>query len=167
MWQADSGEIEAPKLKESMDELFGTVHTGSVSLFAGKPLSFTAYVARLDNEVWLTSKETTDHVTAINDSFLDVAVCVWRQPGEWGEPLYGIQLTGSINLVTDEENARSGLEVLHNRFPGTKKTLPTVGYVLGDTKVTCLQRIMLTSGKIRDERRIGKGMHNISWRAEQ
>lgn len=164
MWESDNGQINALKLEETLDELFDTVHTGSVSLFGVKPISFTAYFARQGNEIWLTSKETTDHVIAISDKTLDVAVCIWKQPLEWGEPLYGAQFAGTINLVVDEIDANRGLDALHNRFPGTKDTLPDVDHVMGSEKVTCLQRIFMSTGKIRDERRIGKGMFEISWK---
>ncbi len=166
MWKFDQQKLGNNKIGDSMSELFSKVHTGSVSLAENRTLSFTAYLAWCGKEIWLTSKASTEHVIALGEGPREAAVCLWQQPAEWGDPLFGLQLSGSIELVQEHEVAHRGLDILHQRFSGTCETLPSVDHVFGKNKITCLQRILITKGKIRDDLRLGKGMHTIFWEEE-
>lgn len=164
MWKFRELDCDEKPLEESISRLLSTTHTGSVSISVDRVFSFTAYLAMSGNEFWLTSKDTTEHILALSDRRLDAAVCLWQQPNEWGEPLFGVQFSGVIEVAVDHEMARQGLSALHKRFPGTHKTLPSVDHVFGENRVTCLQRVSCNTGKFRDERRLGKGIYEIEWR---
>jgi len=162
MWKPADKNLEADCVAQSLKKLFSTVHTGSVSVCGDLPWAFTAYLTLDRNKLWLTSQETTKHVQILRPK-RPAAVCLWQAPEKWGAPLFGIQLHGEIKEVLEAGEAEIGLEALHARFEGTRKTLPDVQAVRGPSRRTCLLSITCAAGSIRDERRLPKGRHAIEW----
>lgn len=162
MWKSEELEERNAEVDESVQELFGSTLTGSISIGGETPWAFTAYLAILGNRIWFTSQEVTRHVQAIRANGR-VAVCVWRDPLQWGDPLNGMQLEGLATEISSASDSIAGLGALHLKFPGTKETISDSAAVVGSSRKTCLFEVVCTTGSLRDEVRFGKGKNKIHW----
>jgi hypothetical protein len=168
VWVANGEEVTPLQVRESLSALTSECLTGAFAwkATADVPFVFTAYFVCHENSFWLTSQGNTNHVTGLRvDSACSLAI--WRAPIEWGRPLQGIQLLGHAELIENIEDAKSGVSALHQRFPGTRETIPSATDVLGDSRRTTLLKLTMTHGVLRDEERIGKGKFRISWKAHE
>ena len=147
--------VAAHDVEQSLSGLLEGELSGAFSCMAPDGLrTWTAYLASDWPCLFFTSQASTDHVLAM-DGLTAAALCVWRQPEEWGLPLYGAQLYGVCSEVEGEMSAQRGLSALHAKFPGTASTLPAVTDVYGDRRKTCLVEFKVQSGKLLDEDRLG------------
>lgn len=162
MWKSTDNKFNEDQINNCIEDLFSTVHTGAISVSTDTPWIFTAYLAYDKNSLWFTSQETTHHTSVIATS-PNVAVSIWKSPINWGDPLFGLQLSGTASIISDEMDASAGLAALHKRFTGTQATLPDIESVIGEKKRTCLFRIIANEGYLRDEKNLGKGRHKVVW----
>jgi uncharacterized protein YhbP (UPF0306 family) len=164
MWSTES-DLDDSLVQRVVERITIDVLTGAVTTqTADGPWIFTAYLAFRDNCCWFTSQEATRHVPELRENPA-VAVAMWKEPRQWGEKLVGLQLSGRAKEVLTETEASSGLEVLHDKFPGTLNTIPSPEAVLGSSKRTCLFMVQFANGTVRDEDSLGKGRFSIGWRS--
>lgn len=166
MWttNGDTGnEPDDQRVAQAVARLSDSAHTGALATSSGDgPTVCTVYLARDENRYWFTSQTTTQHAADIR-AHGRVGLSIWIAPTNWGDPLQGLQLRGNAIEVTAADDAVTGLDSLHARFPGTVNTLPGVESVTGETRTTCLFVVTCESGSIRDEAVFGKGKFPILW----
>ena len=164
MWETAGGGPDNELVQMSFGQIVNEVLTAAIATVSEQGLwTFTAYVACRGNCFWFTSQESTRHVGEIR-KVPTVALNIWRAPESWGEKLVGLQLAGRAFEVRGAEDAEIGLATLHDKFPGTLETLPSVEAVTGEAKRTCMFRVECDAGTIRDEDSLGKGRFAIVWR---
>lgn len=166
MWKASTDQPGAPAINAAVARIVnGTLTAALATATDDGPWVWTVYVAFRGNRFWFTSQDSTRHVAAMRKTPA-VGVAMWRAPVAWGEKLLGLQLAGQAAEVLTQSDAESGLEVLHEKFPGTLETLPTTDTVMGKSKRTCLFMVECHAGSVRDEENIGKGRFPILWSPE-
>lgn len=153
---AGLGDREASLAMRSLEGMLSTEITGALAAQQGRAsLVCTVYFAYRDGDIWFTSQESTRHIVALRDN-PGTAFALWRRPVHWGAALFGVQLSCQSSEVTTEEEARLGLHVLQERFPGIGQALPDVAAVYGPGRRTCLIRLKITGGTLIDETNLGK-----------
>jgi hypothetical protein len=149
-------EPDAEAVVAAISRLFDAELTGALAAAAdGTVATWTAFLAPDWPMIFFTSQETTSHAVAIADG-APAALAIWRRPDAWGDPLCGLQITGYCEPITDADEAERGLHALHERFPGTRNTVPALENVVGSHRTTVLFQFRAASGTVIDEDSLGE-----------
>lgn len=164
MWISTDSRVDSAAADKATREIVENVLTAAIATSSTEgPWVFTAYVACEGHRFWFTSQESTRHVAELRLTPM-IGLAMWSAPSAWGEPLVGLQLSGSASEVVAAADAKAGLSALHKKFPGTASTLPGPDAVIGNSRKTCLFMLDCNQGSIRDEAHLGKGRFPIVWR---